>query len=237
MRVNFFFWNFAISQISGKNLIFSYTNVLSSASSFVNMNSYAGYMDNTNTICGLKTMQFYSNALDSILSISGRRVYFQSTMTPSGSGWCFVLVSKLCPTSFPYYDASSSMCSSVCDGTYNSNYECTYLCPLGCSACPSSTSCTTCSSGYFKRADSLCYPFCLPETYQNSGTLTCDSCPSNCSVCSSSSSCITCSSGYYKRADSTCYSFCLPATFANNATFTCDKCSIGCTNCSSLLIC
>lgn len=97
--INLLFYNSAVSQVSGYNLLFPTSYYLYGSGSWV-FSSFYSYIDNTNTICGLKTINFLSNYLNSILTISGKVISYQSSMSFSnywGQGHCLVVISKICP--------------------------------------------------------------------------------------------------------------------------------------------
>jgi proprotein convertase subtilisin/kexin type 5 len=127
-------------------------------------------------------------------------------------------------------------CFAVCDiGPATSNCE---PCPTGCATCTSLSTCQSCSPSYFLRSDSLCYSTCLPGTYGNSSTNTCDSCTiAVCATCTSLSVCQSCQAGYFLRSDNFCYSTCLPGTYGNSSTKVCDSCPTGCSDCPSAFGC
>jgi proprotein convertase subtilisin/kexin type 5 len=65
-------------------------------------------------------------------------------------------------------------------------------CPNGCQSCFSLKVCSACHSGYFMRADNLCYDNCLDRYYQDSQNNTCKACPYDCLRCLSNGSCLAC---------------------------------------------
>ncbi|ESU39880.1 Variant-specific surface protein [Giardia duodenalis] len=117
------------------------------------------------------------------------------TCTTPGTGVCTTCANGLLKMNGGCYETSRYPGKSVCTeaaqtgGTcqtaapgYNVNGGTLVTCPEGCSACTSSTACTTCADGYVLI----------------SGATTCSKCDASCLTCeTSASTCTACASGYY----------------------------------------
>ena len=66
------------------------------------------------------------------------------------------------------------------DGQFISGIECVANCQTNCRVCESATSCLTCKTGFYRKADG-----------------TCDACFSDCEVCTSITSCSKCKADLY----------------------------------------
>lgn len=156
--------------------------------------SFNSWVDTTNIICGLKQMSFTSDFYQYSTSFSGSTVSFLLTITGGSSLLhCLNAGSKICQITRPYYDMSTDLCHDSCPGQNTVNYLCTpvYTCPSNCDHCSSNTVCTTCSSGYYLRADYLCYSSCSAGSQPSSGSNIC--CPTGCANCTSLTICQACS--------------------------------------------
>ena len=85
--------------------------------------------------------------------------------------------------------------TSRCDpsvGYYESGVTVAALCPEGCATCINGQACDSCVSGFYLRADNLCYTTCLPRFFKNTTARTCEHCDYDCYTCASAGSCLTC---------------------------------------------
>jgi hypothetical protein len=118
---------------------------------------------------------------------------------------CFIAAAKLCPTSHPYYEEQTNLCTSACQTAQNTDYLC-LPCPNYCELCSSTTYCSKCLFPYYLSSDHLCYSSCSDGTYPNTTSYTCDSCPEGCATCTSLVLCQSCLSIYFLQSYPSTYS-------------------------------
>jgi hypothetical protein len=96
-------------------------------------------------------------------------------------------------------------------------------CPITCSSCTGSTSCTSCSYGYYLQ-NGVCVSTCTLTYYANPST----------GMCVTSSSC----KPYYgENSTYLCKISCSIGSFANSKVYRCDACPTTCISCTSLTNC
>lgn len=224
VRITLFFYTFDAWNISGNYELPFFYRVYSYYEFPYPLNRTASWFDTTNIICGINGIQFTDNFMEYSTSFVGRAVDFHSTVSsiPELFYWswsdCIIAGSQMCPETHPYFDTNTYLCYDSCPGANNQTYVC---CPSNCDNCLLTNACNVCSSGYFKRLDNLCYSFCLPNTYPNFATKTCDSCPPGCATCTSLNACQTCSSLNYLIPGSVCVEKCPNGYYPEELSSTC----------------
>ena len=134
-----------------------------------------------------------------------------------------------CPTG---YVAQGQVCQTSCnDGYYSNSGTCT-LCNSNCTACSSSTYCTSCATGYsifVGTSTSSCIANCNSGMYVNSA-LACASCSTSCAECfGTSTNCTSCSSTQFLY-NNACYSSCPAYSYTSGTN--CFSCDVSCNTCT-----
>ena len=134
----------------------------------------------------------------------------------------------------PSYFASVNVSSTANSRSGNGYFEYNLIagCTANCQNCPTSSSCSSCNSGY-KLYSNACYSSCPTGTYQSDSSH-CTKCPYECSSCSNANACTSCNSGYYLY-DNQCYSSCPSGTYQSGGK--CETCLYLCSECSSADTC
>lgn len=104
--------------------------------------------------------------------------------------------------------------------------------------CSNSTACSQCFPDFYLRADRICYSTCLPRTFPNKGTLTCEGCPYDCLTCDAANNCLTCDASTDHRGLNSSSGRCVPLDgYFESYVAISAQCPSSCFSCSSLSKC
>ena len=176
------------------------------------------------TIVGLRWFSFSGlNKWDmSVTFTNNLQLDFTTTNSNISFGFdLLVMQTYWCANTIPYLNGSTCLASCPAGLYQNEQLLSCFVCISNCAACPSTTTCTTCSTGYYLQSSTQC-------------TI----CTTNCSTCANGTTCTTCTNTTYLNPnDNLCYSTCPTTYFPNTTDNTCASCVSNCDACSNNSAC
>lgn len=149
---------------------------------------------------------------------------------------------RSCPTLFPYYSPSNSLCYDVCPSRFYTNTVsslCLSCTNINCLTCSSDlTTCLSCDSITDRRTLNGTTCSCQTGYYSVAGTSVCSPCSNLCETCSGPVNCLTCVASTNRELVSG-YCVC-KSGFVDTGVVNCQSCATsmpGCTACSSSTVC
>ena len=144
-------------------------------------------------------------------------------------------------TNRTYSNSTNGTTNGTTNGSNGTNSTCDYSCEY-CVFPNSSSSCTSCKSGYFLQSSpgpSKCLITCPTNTYTNTTNNLCQPCDNSCASCQppgNSTSCTNCTSGYFLQSAATpnqCLTTCPPHTYKDKINAICLICDPSCKTCEN----
>ena len=176
------------------------------------------------TIVGLRWFSFSGlNKWDmSVAFTNNTQLAFTTKNANISFGYDLLVMQTFwCANNVPYLNSSTCVASCPVNTYQNEQLLSCFVCIANCAACPSTTACTTCNTGYYLQSSTQC-------------TI----CTTNCSTCSNGTTCATCVNGTYLNPnDSLCYSTCPTTYYPVTTDNTCASCVSNCDTCSNNSTC